>query len=319
MGGVSDGLRSRLLERRDFLVGSAAIAAISPFVPRVVWGHGPKTHREMIGDVELTVISDGHLTIPSNVLAPQAPRDEFEATMMERFGQVPETVRAETNHAILRVGNDLILVDNGSGKDFQPNAGKLLEHLQINGIDPADVTKLVFTHAHPDHVWGTLGANGGLNFPNADYYVAGAEFDFWMDPDTMTALPADFHPFVIGARRDLTAIEDRMIRVKDGDMIGDGISAISTPGHTPGHISVLVDHGEGLIIGGDVVGNDHVHFAHPEWAFGFDAIPEQGIDTRKRLLDRLATDRHRLLGYHFTYPGTGYVERAGTGYRLVAG
>ena len=76
-----------------------------------------------------------------------------------------------------------MLVDNGSGNKFQPTAGKLLENLAANGIEPGAVTKVVFSHAHPDHIWGTLKDDGTLTFPNAGYYVSGTEWDFWTDPD----------------------------------------------------------------------------------------------------------------------------------------
>ena len=93
---------------------------------------------------------------------------------------------------------------------------------------------------------------------------------------------------------------------------------IDTPGHTPGHLSVLVEGGEGLIIGADVAPNEVVSLRHPDWAFGFDADPEQAIATRKALLDRAATDGTLYLGFHFTYPGVGRIERDGGGFRFVA-
>ena len=143
------------IHRRCFLELSASAAAV-PSLPRTGWAVGSETHSSMIGDVELTVLSDGSLTLPSGALAPAAPREEFEALLTRTMGSLPETVEAGTNHALLRVGDDLVLIDNGSGNKYQPTAGKLLDNLAHNGVDPASVTKVVFTHAHPDHIWGTL-------------------------------------------------------------------------------------------------------------------------------------------------------------------
>ena len=302
------------IHRRRFLALSASAAAVPP-LPSTGWAIGSETHSSMIGDVELTVLSDGSLTLPSGALAPAAPRKEFEALMTRTMGSLPETVEAGTNHALLRVGDDLILIDNGSGNKYQPTAGKLLENLALNGVDPAAVTKVVFTHAHPDHIWGTLLDDGSLALPNATYHVGETEFSFWSDPATENQMPDEFRAFAVGARRDLLAVQDRVQLVKEGDSIASAISVLDTPGHTPGHISVVVEGGDGLIIAGDSIASEFVSVQRPDWAFDFDAIPELAIATRTALLDRMAADSHRILGYHFAYPGIGHIERASEGFR----
>jgi len=302
--------------RRWFLVGSAAALA-APALGGRLWAQATEAHGFAVGDIEVLVVSDGHLVLPSAALWSLAPPEEFKALMTEIHGSVPETVQPATNVTLLRRGDDLVLVDTGSGNKFQPTVGKLLENLAANGIEPGSVTKAVFTHAHPDHIWGTLKDDGALTFPNAAYYVGGTEWDFWTDPDLPSQMPEDYRPFALGAQRDLAAVKERVTMVKDGDAIVPGVSVIDTPGHTPGHIALFVEGGDGLIVGGDAVANEILSLRHPEWAFGFDADAEQGIATRKALLDRAATDGATYLGFHFTYPGVGRVERAGDGYRLV--
>ena len=129
---------------------------------------------------------------------------------------------------------------------------------------------------------------------------------------TLAALTA-----ALGAQRDLGAVEDRVTLVKDGDSVAPGVGVIDTPGHTPGHMSLLVEGGEGLILGADVNANEVVSLRHPDWAFGFDSDRDQAIATRKALLERAASDRMRYLGFHFTYPGVGFVERDGGAFRFV--
>ena len=305
------------LHRRWFLVaGGAALAA--PALGRPVLAEATEAHRFTLGEVEVLVLSDGHLTLPASILAPSAPPEEFAALMTEMHGAVPETVTPAANVVLIRSGDDLVLVDNGSGNKFQPTVGKLAENLAAAGVDPAAVTRVVFTHAHPDHVWGTLRDDGSLAFPNAGYYVGRAEWDFWTDPDLPAQMPEDLRPFALGAQRDLGAVKERVTLLKGGDAVVPGISVIDTPGHTPGHLSVLVEGGEGLIVGADVAHNEVVSLRHPDWAFGFDADPEQAIATRKALLDRAATDGTLYLGFHFTYPGVGRVERDGGAFRFVA-
>jgi glyoxylase-like metal-dependent hydrolase (beta-lactamase superfamily II) len=302
--------------RRWFLVVSGAALA-APAFGRRGWAQATEAHRFAQGEIEVLVLSDGHLTLPASILAPSAPPEEFAALMTEIHGRVPETVMPATNVTLIRTGDDLVLVDNGSGNKFQPTAGKLFGNLAASGIEPGAVTKVVFSHAHPDHIWGTLGDDGALAFPNAAYYVGQAEWDHWTNPDLPGQMPEDYRPFALGAQRDLGAVKERVTMVRDGDAIARGVSVIDTPGHTPGHIALFVEGGDGLIVGADVAPNEIVSLRHPDWAFGFDADPETGIATRKALLDRAATDGTAYLGFHFAYPGVGRIERDGAAYRFV--
>ncbi len=303
------------LDRRKFLVGGGALVAFG--LPRGVLAQAEMTHSHMQGAVEVTVLNDGFLTMPGGVIGAGAPQEEFMAFMERAFGGLPETIDFPLNVTLLRTNEDVILVDNGSGDKFQPSAGRLMANLALNGVDPEDVTKVVVTHAHPDHIWGTLAADGAHNFPNAAYYIGSTELDFWMNPDIFNILPSDAHPFAKGAQRDLAAVQDRLTVVKDGDTIAPGISVIDTPGHTPGHISVMVEDGGGLIIVGDAIPSEVLHMAHPEWTTAFDGDPEMTGKTRRRLLDQATADGYRLLGFHFTYPGVGNVEKSGDGYKFT--
>lgn len=302
------------ISRRQFLAATAVLGA-SPYISWPAWAAQPHTFKQ--GDFEILVVSDGELTLPASVIAPEAPPEELKA-LLQTVGQGPDQINPATNAAVIRTGEDVILVDNGSGNKFQPTAGKLMENLKAAGIEPEAVTKLVFSHAHPDHIWGTLKDDGTLAFPKAAYYVNSAEWDFWMDPDILTKLPQEFHDFARGAQRDLAAVKDQVVMVKPGDDIVGGVRVLDTAGHTPGHISIEVSGDEGLIITADAITNEAVFFAHPEWKFGFDAIPDLAVQNRKALLDRAATDRMRMLGFHWTWPGVGNVERKDGAYRFVA-
>jgi len=261
-------------------------------------------------------MSDGHLELPASIHALDAPPGELEALLKEA-GTGPEEVRPAANPPLIRAGSDLILVDTGSGENFQPTAGKLPENLTAAGIDPASITKIVLTHAHPDHVWGTITGSGTLRYPNASYYVSAVEWDFWMDPDLLTKMPTDLHAFVTGAQSNLSAIKDRVTIVKPGDDIVTGITVLDTAGHTPGHISLMLAGSEGLMLPADAVTEPYVYFPHPEWRFAFDMDQELAISNRKKLLDQAATEKIKMLGFHWPYPGVGFAERKDNAYRYV--
>lgn len=125
------------------------------------------------------------------------------------------------------------------------------------------------------------------------------------------------HDFAKGAQRDLNAIKDRVVMLKPGDDVITGMSVLDTAGHTPGHLSFELAGAEGMLITADVANNQIVSFEHPDWKFGYDTLPELAISNRFKLLDRAATDKMKLLGYHWEYPGVGYADRTGNAFRFV--
>ncbi|QRM31419.1 MBL fold metallo-hydrolase [Microvirga sp. VF16] len=268
------------------------------------------------GAFDVTVLSDGHFALPAEIVAPEATPEEWRDIERRLCGSAG-TIRANANIPLIRSGEDLILIDLGGGGKFQPTEGRLAQSLQAAGFDNRAITKVLLTHAHPDHVWGMLGPDGKPRFPNATYYVGASEWDFWMDPDYASSIPPVLHDFARGAQRDLAAVRDRIVPVRNGDEIMPGLQVIATPGHTPGHLSYAFAGPETMVVSGDVVTNQIVSFEHPAWRFGNDTDQDMGSATRQRFVDRAAADRLLLLGYHFTYPGLGRVERYGNAYRYV--
>jgi glyoxylase-like metal-dependent hydrolase (beta-lactamase superfamily II) len=300
------------LDRRTFLAATAA-----GFAARTLPALAATSYAFKHGTFDVAVVSDGHLVLPTSFLAPDALPPERDA-ILKAAGQTGEQYNSPTNITLIRAGNDLILIDMGSGDRFMPTAGKLWDNLKAAGIDKAKITKVVFTHGHPDHLWGAVDELDDLVTPDAAFYVASAEWDFWSSENATRGLPAERAGFVTGARRNYTAIKDKMKMVKAGDEIVSGLRIINTLGHTQGHVSIELAGGDGLIVGGDVLTHSLISFQHPEWKPIADHVPDQAVATRRKLLDRLATDRSRLIGFHLPYPGVGTVERKDNAYRFVA-
>jgi glyoxylase-like metal-dependent hydrolase (beta-lactamase superfamily II) len=299
------------LTRRSLLAATAAslaARALPAFATPATFRHGA---------FELTVVSDGHLVLPVSFLAPDAPPAE-RAALLKAAGETGEQYHSPTNVTLIRAGNDLILVDMGSGDRFMPSAGKLWDNLKAAGIDKGKISKVVFTHGHPDHLWGAIDELDDLVMPDASFYVASVEWDFWTGDNALRGLPAERAGFVTGARRNYAAIKQRVTMVKPGDDIVTGLRVLGTPGHTQGHVSLELSGGESLIVGGDVLTHPLISFQHPEWRPAADHVPDQAVATRRALLDRLAADRAKLIGFHLPYPGVGVVERKDGAYRFVA-
>src|SRR3954470_7015083 len=161
-----------MLTRRALLASTAATLALGPPAEAVA------AYRFKQGEFEILVVSDGHLVLPTSFLAPDAPTPERDA-LLKAAGQAGEQYESPTNITLIRTATDLILIDAGSGDRFMPTAGKLFDNLKAAGIEKSAITKVVFTHGHPDHLWGALDEFDELMLPSATYYVAAAELDFW--------------------------------------------------------------------------------------------------------------------------------------------
>jgi glyoxylase-like metal-dependent hydrolase (beta-lactamase superfamily II) len=300
--------------RREFLsLAAGAALAGATGVP----AYTAVTHRFAHGDFDISVFSDGFLTLSADILLPDASPD-VRFPILASLGGDKTGAPVQANVPLIRYRDELILIDNGAGGNFQPSTGRLADNLKAAGVDPASITKVVFTHAHPDHSGATTTGDGKILYANAQYYVAQTEWDFWTDKNFAIRRPAALHGFAEGARRDLFAVEDRITFVRHGDEIVPGMSIIDTPGHTPGHISVELAGRDNLLITGDACTNDVIFFQHPDWHFGFDTDTELALKTRRALLDRAASEKLKLLGYHWSDPGTGYATREGNAYRFVA-
>ena len=129
--------------------------------------------------------------------------------MLKAAGENREQYNSPTNVTLIRTARDLILIDMGSGDRFMPTAGKLWDNLKAAGIDKNKITKVIFTHGHPDHLWGTVDDLDELVLPTATFFVAGRELDFWKGDNATRGLPAERAGFVTGARRNYAAIKTR--------------------------------------------------------------------------------------------------------------
>jgi glyoxylase-like metal-dependent hydrolase (beta-lactamase superfamily II) len=268
------------------------------------------------GRFDITVLSDGPIVLGGEVFAPEGT-DQQRDDILRRLKGDHSGAAAQSNIPLIITDEDLILIDVGAGTKFQPSEGHLEENLESVGVDAKDITAVIISHAHPDHLWGLLRDDQSLRFPNARYFVGRREFDFWTGPEA-AALPDGVQPFVEGARRDLLAIAEIATLFEDGDEILRGITAIATPGHTAGHSSFLLDGDIPLIVTADAIASEIVSVEHPEWSFGFDMDVELAGKTRLSLLQKVAFEKAKLIGFHWSYPGVGRIAFDGTGYTFQA-
>ncbi|NJR40556.1 MAG: MBL fold metallo-hydrolase [Leptolyngbyaceae cyanobacterium CSU_1_4] len=298
---------------------TGALAAIATAVP-VAWYTAAQAqtskprnagfYRFKLGQFNLATISDGVLAAPAAAFAGDVTPEQLQAVLRQGFQS--ETLTPDCNILFVDTGTHKVLIDSGNGNLGGDTAGKLLENLALAKISPTDIDTLVITHAHPDHVGGLTDPAGMLLFPNARYYVPSVEWQFWMDSKVSlpkVRMPEEAKQTVIAvAKKQLTAIQDRVTQFKVNQEIIPGMTALSAPGHTPGHVALRIVSGEAsLVHTADVVHTHTINLWNPDWQPIFDADPEQAAATRQSLLEKIAIDRTLMFAYHFPFPGVGHI------------
>ena len=312
--------------QRRALLGAALAAAAPPFArleaaPPFVGRGAPAWCRFRCGEYEVTIVSDGALPLgkAEDSFVGAAP-GEVNA-MMRAALLDPANALLEQNAVIVNTGRHLVLFDTVMGDSmgpasqmFGPTTGRLLRNMRAAGIEPAQIDLVVLSHAHCDHCWALVDAQGNRNFPNAQVAITEADLRYWTDDNNIRG-PAFMEPFIRGAQKNLSAYRDRMVMVRDGAEVVPGITAISAPGHTVGHTIYAIASGPRVMVyTGDLAHHHILLLQRPLLEFSFDTDPKQSAQTRARLLERFATDQPQLLSYHFPWPGLGNVVKAGQGY-----
>lgn len=281
----------------------------------------PSRYAVQIGEIEVLVISDGVLPLPTKMLGHNADATE-RATWLNDMYLPQEAFDWSLNVVVVRSGQQTILVDAGLGLDPDlnlPKAGQLVKRLAAAGIDLGSVTDVVLTHMHMDHIGGLLvgGVKDRLR-PDLRIHVAAAEVKFWESPDfTHAVMPEGFPNALRNAAKKFAQEYRAHLRLFDEEHeVAPGVIVRRTGGHTPGHSVVrLASGGERLTFAGDAV--FAVGFDHPDWHNGFEHDPEEAARVRLRLLKELASTGEQLVATHLPFPSVGRVAVDGDAFRWV--
>jgi glyoxylase-like metal-dependent hydrolase (beta-lactamase superfamily II) len=281
----------------------------------------PSRYAVRVGDIDVLVVSDGVLPLPTKMLGHNADAATRAAWLNDMF--LPQDAFDwSLNVVVVRSGNQTILIDAGLGLDPNlnlPRAGQLIKRLESAGIDLASVTDVVLTHMHMDHIGGLLveGVKDRLR-PDLQIHVAAAEVKFWDSPDfTHVYMPPGFPDALRAtAKRFVEEYRSQLLQFDEKHEVAPGVVVHRTGGHTPGHSVVhLASGGDRLTFAGDAV--FAVGFDHPDWHNGFEHDPEEAARVRVRLLRELAETGEQLVATHLPFPSVGRVAVDGDAFRWV--
>lgn len=281
----------------------------------------PSRYALKVGDIDVLVVSDGVLPLPTQMLGHNVPASE-RAVWLDQMYLPPDALDWALNVMVVHSGNQAILIDAGLGTDpdlHLPRAGQVVRRLGASGIELSEITDVVITHLHMDHVGGLLveGVKEQLR-PDLRIHVAASEVEFWKAPDfTRTSMPPGFPDALRATATQFLAQYGRNLRTfEDEHEVAPGVSVRRTGGHTPGHSVVRVtSKGSALTFAGDAI--FAVGFEQPNWHNGFEHDPEGAAQVRIKLLRELAGTGEMLVATHLPFPSVGRVSADGDVFRWV--
>jgi glyoxylase-like metal-dependent hydrolase (beta-lactamase superfamily II) len=304
------------LTRRSFLIASGFCVACSPQPgpldadARMVRSEAPGFYRLMIGDYEVTVLSDGKNPLAATKLLQGDPSRIADALKSNFLGEQVETSH---NSFLINTGDKLALVDAGAGTLLGPHTGKLLSNLRAAGYQPEQVDEVYLTHLHTDHIGGLM-AGDQRAFPNAIVRADIRDTDYWLSEENMRAAPAETKRFFEASMASLSSYREagKLNTFEGGADLMPGIQAQPAYGHTPGHTMFEVQSkGEKLLLWGDIVHVAAVQFADPTVTIAYDVDPVEAEQEHWRLFDDAAKNRYMIGGAHLPFPGLGHVRSNG--------
>ena len=280
-------------------------------------------HRYKIGDIEVTVLSDGFRMVPVDDKYLRNASAQELAAALAAAGLPTDKMKNTYSPIVLVTGGKRVLIDTGNGeaalKQSNGERGTLNGNLAAAGIDRSAIDVVVISHFHADHVNGLLLADNSRAFPRAEIMVPEVEWKFWMDDGEMSRAPAGRMSELFANNRRVFGALGRNVTPYAWDKeVLPGVTAVGTPGHSIGHTSFVVSSGgKTVFVQSDVCNNVAVFAPYPDWHGFFDQDPPKAAATRKRVYDMLVADKLPVQGYHFPYPALARIEKAGNGYRVV--
>lgn len=315
-------MQTNTMRRRTVLAGTAAVAAGATLGFPAATGAlaqeaGKGFHSYKVGDITVYAINDGFSERPLDGFIKNAELSDVQKAL-EAASLPTDKLKISFTTLAIQNGDKLTLIDTGNGDSGVPTSGTWMENFKAAGLDPANVSTVVFSHFHGDHISGFRLKDGTAVFPNAEVMVPEAEWAFWMDDAKMNAAPEQAKGAFQNVRRVFGPVAKDVKQFQADKEVVPGLTSVAAPGHTPGHTAFVLASGSGkLMVMSDTTNHPALFVRNPDWTAVFDLDGPKAIETRRRLLDMAAAEKVQTAFYHAPFPATGTIEKDGNGFAFV--
>jgi glyoxylase-like metal-dependent hydrolase (beta-lactamase superfamily II) len=312
------------LSRREAFMTAAAATALATggmsapaLAQAAATGQAPGFYRYKVGDMTVTAINDGFAQRPLEGFIRNAELSAVQAAMGAAFLPT-NALSISFTTLVVQNGAQVTLLDTGNGDSGAPTSGVWMRNFRAAGFTPEQVTRVVFSHFHGDHINGLRLKDGTLTFPNAELTVPAPEWAFWMDDARMGAAPEAMRGAFANVRRVFAPVAANIKQYQPGAEVAPGITSVAAFGHTPGHCVFMISSGTGkLMFMADTTNHPALFVKNPDWSAIFDMDADVARATRRRLLDMAAAEKTQVHFYHAPFPATGFIAKAGNGFDFV--
>lgn len=315
------------MHRRKFLRSSAGIIGALPFMSMndvnffdTDFFMSDEIFNMKIGKVRCTVFRDLMFKYQAKDYFINASPEELEPSL-RKFHLTPDNIPSPFIAVLLQQADKKILIDTGMGFSEKPLVfrgnsytikGRLHQLLQQQNIKAGDITDVVITHFHPDHIGGTFSEQGKLNFPNAQFHIHEDEWTYWHS-SLSDSQPALFKHFI---EKNITPLKNQNLNLFKGDFVTilPGITAVKAEGHTAGQIALIVHSGKEKLL---YISDAFLHPLHIErldWQTNYDLDHQKARQSRVKLLELAHKDNMLINAFHFDFPGLGRIDKLNSGW-----
>ncbi len=307
------------MKRREFIETNTKLIMTLPFL-----GFGPTSidklmneniYKLQIGKFQCTIYKDLMFKYLAKDYFINADKQELNE-YLKKYQISEDNIPSPYISMLLQDGQKKILVDSGIGFSEKPInfrgkefvlKGQLSKLLKEEGIDRNEITDVIVTHFHPDHIGGIYSSEKKLNYPNAKFHFHEKEWDFWHSSKSNNQPPL-FKYFI---EENITPLKNGNVNLIKDDFqeICEGVKTVNAEGHTAGQIGLIIgDETEQLLYISDAFLHP-IHMERLDWQTNFDSDHEKAKSSRKKLLDLAYSNNMKVNAFHFDFPGMGRIDK----------